>query len=457
MPGHPRPPRRDAAPEGARRHPRRPRTTRPTRPTSRPLRHRADRPRRRRTSTRSRPAPGIEMIDVGGPAMVRAAAKNHAHVGVVVDPVDYGPVLDELRRRRRARRPRPGGRWPARPSPTPPPTTPPSSTWLDESAIRQAPRRCRPRSTSRSSGPRSCATARTRTSRAPATGVSGPRSWWDDAVQHGGKELSYLNLFDAEAAWRLVHRFERPARGGHRQARQPVRRRRRRRRSPPPTCAPTPCDPVSAFGGIVAVNRRVPRPWPRRWRRCSPRSWWRPAFRRRRPGGAGQPRRTCGCCRRRRPARERSTCASIDGGLLVQEPDPVVARPLGLAGRHEGRARRRRSGTTSTLAWQVCAAVSSNAIVLVRDGQAVGIGAGQQNRRRLGPHRRRARRRDGRPAVPAPAMPSSRSATASTSPPRPACAAVVQPGGSVRDDEVIAAADEHGIAMVFTGERHFRH
>ena len=67
-------------------------------------------------------------------------------------------------------------------------------------------RRCLPRrSTSPWSGPESCATARTRTSGAPATGWPGGRSWWDEAVQHGGKELSYLNIFDADAAWRLVH------------------------------------------------------------------------------------------------------------------------------------------------------------------------------------------------------------------------------------------------------------
>ena len=75
--------------------------------------------------------PSIELIDVGGPTMVRAAAKNHAHVGVVVDPADYPVVLDELPRRRLAVAPTPVAAWPVPPSPTPPPTTPPSSEWFD--------------------------------------------------------------------------------------------------------------------------------------------------------------------------------------------------------------------------------------------------------------------------------------------------------------------------------------
>ncbi len=145
----------------------------------------------------------------------------------------------------------------------------------------------------------------------------------------------------------------------------------------------------------------------------------------------------------------------IDGGLLVQQPDPVsTERALW------------RVVTTATptdeqwddleFAWIVCAAVSSNAIVLANQRQAFGIGAGQQNRvdsARIAATRAGDRVaggvcasdaffpfRDGLDVVVAAGV-----------------TAVIQPGGSVRDDEVIAAADEHGIAMVFTGERHFRH
>ena len=145
----------------------------------------------------------------------------------------------------------------------------------------------------------------------------------------------------------------------------------------------------------------------------------------------------------------------VDGGLLVQTADPVTID---------------RSAwwvVTTTeptpeqwddleFAWTVCAAVSSNAIVFARDRQALGIGAGQQNRvdsARIAAERAGDRVeggvaasdaffpfRDGLDVVAAAGV-----------------QAVIQPGGSVRDSEVIAAADEHGIAMVFTGERHFRH
>jgi phosphoribosylaminoimidazolecarboxamide formyltransferase/IMP cyclohydrolase len=157
----------------------------------------------------------------------------------------------------------------------------------------------------------------------------------------------------------------------------------------------------------------------------------------------------------RRPGAVPLDVRPIDGGLLVQQPDPV---------RVDRGALRVVTAATPTseqwddleFAWVVCAAVSSNAIVLAKQRQAFGIGAGQQNRldsAQLAAARARDRAsggvcasdaffpfRDGLDAVVAAGV-----------------TAVIQPGGSVRDDEVIAAADEHGIAMVFTGERHFRH
>jgi phosphoribosylaminoimidazolecarboxamide formyltransferase/IMP cyclohydrolase len=108
------------------------------------------------------------------------------------------------------------------------------------------------------------------------------------------------------------------------------------------------------------------------------------------------------------------------------------------------------------LAWRVCAAVKSNAIVLAADGMAVGIGGGQQNR--VAPAQLAATRADGRAKGGAAASDAffpfrdGLDAVAAAG-----VAAVIQPGGSVRDDEVIAAADEHGLVMVFTGERQFQH
>jgi phosphoribosylaminoimidazolecarboxamide formyltransferase/IMP cyclohydrolase len=112
--------------------------------------------------------------------------------------------------------------------------------------------------------------------------------------------------------------------------------------------------------------------------------------------------------------------------------------------------------TDVVTAWQVCASVSSNAIVLVKDRQAFGVGAGQQNRldsARLAVERAAGRARGGVAASDAffPFRDGLDAVAAA------GVRAVVQPGGSVRDAEVIAAADEHGIALVFTGQRHFRH
>src|SRR5205814_4239418 len=150
--------------------------------------------------------PSIEMIDIGGPTMVRAAAKNHAHVGVVVDPSDYATVLDELRangalsaltRRTLARKAFAlTASYDAA-----------IVSWLDES--------------DRAAGigddplPSSLHLAADRVQdlrygeNPHQVGARyrfrGASSWWDSAIQHGGKELSYLNLYDTEAAWRLVH------------------------------------------------------------------------------------------------------------------------------------------------------------------------------------------------------------------------------------------------------------
>ena len=144
--GDPRSPRRHPAPEDPRWAAGRPDQARAPRRHGR-VRHRADRPRGRATSTRSPASPSIELIDIGGPAMVRAAAKNHQFVGVVVDPADYARGARRAPRRRRDRRRRRGGGWRATRSPGSPRTTrrsPPGSTRRATAAAR---RRCTCRST----------------------------------------------------------------------------------------------------------------------------------------------------------------------------------------------------------------------------------------------------------------------------------------------------------------------
>jgi phosphoribosylaminoimidazolecarboxamide formyltransferase / IMP cyclohydrolase len=394
--------------------------------------------------------PGIEMIDVGGPAMVRAAAKNHAHVGVVVDPADYEAVLEELTRA--------GGlsdatrRELARKAfATTAAYDAAVVAWLDESGPpSEDPLPAtlhlvleRAQELRYGENPHQCGARYRRVGR---------RSWWDDAVQLGGKELSYLNLFDAEAAWRLVHRFEGPAAVIVKHANPcgvaiaaDVTAAYLRAHA---------CDPLSAFGGIVALNRPVPESLAAALAPVFTEVVVAPSF-------DDEALAVLAAKKNLRvlvappPGTEPFDVRTIDGGLLVQQPDQV-----GLD-RRQWKVVTKVSPTPTewedlTMAWQVCAAVSSNAIVLVKDGQAVGIGAGQQNR--LDSARIAAERAAGRAAGGACAsdafFPFRDGLDAAVS---AGVTVVVQPGGSVRDGEVIEAADEHGIAMVFTGERHFRH
>jgi len=399
-------------------------------------------------------APGIELIDIGGPTLVRAAAKNHAHVGVVVDPAQYGDVLAELRaagtlapttRRRLAAEAFARiadydasiARWFAADEPQDAVASGDELPATIELSLERA-------QTLRYGENPHQAGARYR--------VLGARSWWDDAVQHGGKDLSYLNLYDTEAAWRLVHRFDRPAVVIVKHA------------NPcgvavgdtiaEAYAAAHACDPVSAFGGIVAANRPVDGTMAAALAPVFTEVVVAPSFEEAALDVLAE-RKNLRVLEARAPSAGLLDVRSIDGGLLVQHVDPVSVE------RSTWRVVTRAQPTPAqwddvVFAWQVCAAVSSNAIVLARDLSAVGIGAGQQNR--LDSARIAATRAAGRAA-------GGVCASDAFFPFRDGLdvaaeagvAVVVQPGGSVRDDEVIAAADEHGLAMVLTGERHFRH
>ncbi|CAB4594192.1 MAG: bifunctional phosphoribosylaminoimidazolecarboxamide formyltransferase/IMP cyclohydrolase [Actinobacteria bacterium] len=398
--------------------------------------------------------PSIELIDIGGPAMVRAAAKNHAHVAVVVDPADYGPVLDEIRsggsvsaptRRRLARDAFVAiAAYDAQ-----------IANWFDASGdeLGDGGGDVLPPALQLSLTRRQVLRYGENPHQQGARYVAdGARSWWDDAVQHGGKELSYLNLYDTEAAWRLVHRFDDPACVIVKHA------------NPCGVAVAgdaatayvraNACDPVSAFGGIVAVNREVTAELAEALAPVFTEVVVAPSY----TADAldvfarkGNLRVLSGP----RPYGSALDLRSIDGGLLVQQVDTVDLD------RSHWQVVTRTEPTSQqfddlAFAWTVCAAVSSNAIVYAKDRQAFGIGAGQQNRldsARIAAERSAGRAHGGVCASDAffPFRDGLDAAAAA------GIRAVVQPGGSVRDTEVIAAADEHGIAMVFTGERHFRH
>jgi phosphoribosylaminoimidazolecarboxamide formyltransferase / IMP cyclohydrolase len=409
--------------------------------------------------------PSIELIDIGGPAMVRAAAKNHAHVGIVTDPSRYDEVLAELRssgslsletRRGLARdafahtaaydaeilawfdagQPAPADAASSASTADDAPAELPAtiSLTLDRAQVLrygENPHQVGARYTTR-----------------------GEQGWWATAVQHGGKDMSYLNVYDTEAAWQLAHSLgEGPAAVVIKHAN--------------PCGAAVAgdiltaytraheCDPVSAFGGIVAVNRPVSLAVAEAIQPVFTEVLIAPAYDADALAFLQEKKKNLRILEATAPAMPELTLRTIDGGYLVQTADHVTVDRSAwqvVTERHPTEA----EWADIEVAWRVVAKVTSNSIVLVKDGTAVGIGCGQQNRRdagRLAGEKAAGRAVGGVYASDAffPFPDGLEGAIEA------GAACVVQPGGSIRDDEVIAAADEAGLAMVLTGERHFRH
>jgi phosphoribosylaminoimidazolecarboxamide formyltransferase / IMP cyclohydrolase len=419
--------------------------------------------------------PSVELIDVGGPTMVRAAAKNHEHVGVVTSPDDYTVVLEELRgsgtlsaatRRRLARAafahtaaydaaivawldaggPRPlhdlagatdDDRAEAELAAVLPPTLHLSLERTEVLRYGENPHQ---------------QGARYR--------VAGTSSWWDSVMQHGGSALSYLNLFDGDAAWRLVHELAADAEEGQvavaiikhanpcgaAVARDLVTAYTRALE----------CDPLSAFGGVTAIGGVVTAEVAEAVA-AGPQadviiaSSFAPEALERLTARRKATRLLSG------PAPEDSVrqLRSLGASVLVQDADRFVS-PRSQWRIVTARQPSRDEWHDLALAWRVCGRTTSNAIALVNDGQAVGVGAGQQSRvvaAEIAVQKAGDRAKGGAAASDAffP-FPDGLLVLADAG-----VTAVVQPGGSVKDDAVIAAADAAGIAMVMTGERHFKH
>jgi len=416
--------------------------------------------------------PSVELIDIGGPGMVRAAAKNFEHVGVVVRPDDYPSVLEELRtsgslslatRRGLARRAfaHTAGYDAA------------IVEWLDglsagdagDAATESLPATLH-LTLERAQDLRYGENPHQRGARYRRAGAG---SWWDGVVQHSGRELSYLNLFDADAAWRLVHEMvglgATPAWGGARQGASAAVAIVKHANPCGAALAPDlataygralESDPLSAFGGIVALSGPVTD--------------------------------EVAALMADGPQADVVVAPGYEGGALAQLTARRKATRLLEAGPPEAATRQLRTIGTSVLvqdvdrialdtsgwtvmtrstpteaqwrdlalAWLVCARTTSNAIAVVTDGQAVGVGAGQQSRvvaAELAVSKAGERARGGAGASDAffP-FPDGLEVLAGAG-----VTAVVQPGGSVRDGEVVAAAEAAGVVMVATGERHFRH
>jgi phosphoribosylaminoimidazolecarboxamide formyltransferase / IMP cyclohydrolase len=399
--------------------------------------------------------PSIELIDVGGPTMVRAAGKNWAHVGCLVDSADYNEVLEELRRdgslsdglRRRlaAAAFAHTAAYDAA-----------IANWFSEGAADGDLPPTVHLSLERAQTLRYGENPHQRGARYREIGH---HSWWDEVVQHGGKELSYLNLYDADAAWRLAHEL-----GDLGAAAAVVVK-----HANPCGAAVAEdalaayerafeCDPMSAFGGIVALTAPVSEAVAAEMvANAQADVLIAPSF----DEGALQLFATKRKNMRVLAAPVPDAHASawhfrqLSGGWLVQDPYVFAT------GRDDWTVVSKAQPTEDNwrdmeLAWRVCAWVKSNAIVLAARGMAVGIGGGQQNRVTPGEiaTARAAGRAKGGAAASDAFFPFRDGLDACAA---AGVSAVIQPGGSVRDGEVIAAADEHGLVMVLTGERQFQH
>ncbi len=395
----------------------------------------------------------IENIDIGGPAMVRSAAKNWQDVAVVTSPADYDAIAEELARS--------GGelsratKWRLAQKAF-------ATTSAYDSAIASTLERVSPEA-GLQAGTGFPATLRLALHRVldlrygenphqrAAMYSDGSAAGIANARQLQGKELSYNNIVDLQSAWDLAQEFREPfctiikhtnpagAATGKTLAEAFERA--------------LECDPVSAYGGVIGVNQSVDSTAAEVMYKLFVEAIAAPEF-------TAEARQKFAAKKNLRllqvrPAAMPYVIKAVSGGVLVQDADVHQLHPAEL------KVVTRRAPTDEEMrallfAWKVCKHVKSNAILYARDGQTVGVGAGQMSRvdsAKFG-------------AMKA-ALPLQGTVVASDAffpfpdgleeVARAGATAAIQPGGSVRDPEVIEAANRLGVAMVFTGVRHFRH
>ncbi|MCU0899616.1 MAG: bifunctional phosphoribosylaminoimidazolecarboxamide formyltransferase/IMP cyclohydrolase [Cypionkella sp.] len=406
----------------------------------------------------------IENIDIGGPAMIRAAAKNHKFVAVVTDPADYAPLLDQLRAQDGATSLAFRQKLALSAYAKTAAYDTAVSTWLAGEIKEKAPR-------NRSFAGKLAQTLRYGenphqsaafyTDGSKREGVATARQWQ-------GKELSYNNINDTDAAFELVAEFA-PADG--------------------PACAiikhANPCgvgrasslkdaylrayhcDQTSAFGGIVALNMPLDGETAEEIIKIFTEVVIA-------PGASDEAKAIFATKKNLRllttaglpdPRAAGLAFKQVSGGLLVQDRDNgwISAADLKVVTK---RAPTEAELADLLFAWKVAKHVKSNAIVYVKDGATVGVGAGQMSR--VDSTRIAARKSQDMAEALGLAQPLTQGSVVASDAffPFPdglltaaeaGATAVIQPGGSMNDAQVIAAADEAGLAMVFTGMRHFRH
>jgi phosphoribosylaminoimidazolecarboxamide formyltransferase / IMP cyclohydrolase len=414
----------------------------------------------------------IENIDIGGPSMIRSAAKNFHDVAIVTSPADYDAIADELAHS--------GGtlslatKWRLAQKAF-------ATTAAYDSAIAttlegisyegdSAPALS---GESRSAG-QPAATVPTASQTFPpvlrlsfrktldlrygenphqkaAMYSDGSGAGVANARQLQGKELSYNNIVDLQAAWDLAQEFEEPVCAI-------IKHTNPAGTATGKTLAEAykralECDPVSAFGGVIGVNRPIDGEAADEMHKLFLEVIAAPAF----DEDAKAKFATKKNLRLVEviPAHQKWILKNVSGGILLQDADirPLVPADLTVVTKRPPTPEETRA---LLFAWKVCKHVKSNAIVYARDGQTVGVGAGQMSRvdsAKIGAMKAQ--------------LPLKGTVAASDAffpfpdgveeIAKAGATAIIQPGGSQRDPEVIAAADRLGLAMLFTGVRHFRH
>lgn len=397
----------------------------------------------------------VEQIDIGGPSMVRAAAKNHPSVAVVTDPLGYDGVLAAVRNggftlAERKRLASLAFQHTAEYDIA-------VATWMQSTLAPEQPEALFPRWFARNWRRASTLRYGENPHQQAALYVD-PAAWpgLAQAEQLHGKEMSYNNFTDADAAWRAAFDHEQicvaiikhanpcgiaiseiSVADAHRKAHE--------------------CDPLSAFGGVIASNTEVSVEMAEFVSTIFTEVIVAPAYD---PGALDllTRKKNIRVLVASEPLTGTSELRPISGGLLIQQRDQLDAagdNPLNwtLAA---GSAADQATLTDLAFAWRACRAVKSNAIVVVADGATIGVGMGQVNRvdaARLAVERGGERVR-GAVAASDAFFPFPDGLQRLT---RAGVKAIVHPGGSVRDEEVTAAAAEAGITLYLTGARHFAH
>ena len=393
----------------------------------------------------------IEKIDIGGPAMIRAAAKNHAHVTTITDPADYEKVADQLPK--------------------------PSDALRKELAAKAFAHTASYDSLISSwiSGQTGAAFAPTLLDAAHLRDLSYGENPHQNAALYGrltetgglanatqlhGKPLSYNNLQDADAAWNIVSDYDAPsvaiikhmnpcgvAKGAD------IKEAFTRALA---------ADPVSAFGGVIACNKQVDLAAAEEMAGLFMEVLIVPDIAQDALEFlAGKKKNlrilTVTAEQSKSPLRQ-LRAKSVSGGYLVQTADNEPMQPADWKWVTDAQPENS-VADDAAFAWAVVKHVASNAIVLVKNGQTIGIGAGQMSRVEavriaIAHAERHGHSTEGAVLASDAFFPFADNVELAAG---AKIATVIQPGGSKRDDEVIAAANDAGIAMCFTGKRHFRH